>query len=90
MQGEQWQVSLLFKYLAEMSEAAGINTELEGLMTDELLQVDLSSWYRVNDQLKLYGKIDNITDEEVIVSRRPFGARPGKPQQVIVGVKYSF
>ena len=90
LQGLQWQVSLLFKYLSEMSEAAGINTDLEGLMTDELLQVDLSSWYQVNDQLKLYGKIDNITDEEVIVSRRPFGARPGKPQQVIVGVKYSF
>ncbi len=90
LQAEQWQVSLLFKYLSEMSEAAGSNTELEGLMTDELLQVDLSSWYQVNEQLKLYGKIDNLTGEEVIVSRRPFGARPGKPTQVIVGVKYSF
>ena len=90
LQAEQWQVSLMFKYLSEMSEAAGSNTELEGLMTDELLQVDLSSWYQVNDQLKLYGKIDNITGEETIVSRRPFGARPGKPTQVIAGVKYSF
>lgn len=90
LQGEQWQVSVMFKYVSEMSEAAGINTELEGLMTDELLQVDLSSWYQVNEQLKFYGKIDNITDEEVIVSRRPFGARPGKPRQVIAGVKYSF
>jgi Fe(3+) dicitrate transport protein len=90
LQGEQWQVSLMFKYLSEMSEAAGSNTELESLMTDELLQVDLSSWYQISDKLKLYGKLDNITDEEVIVSRRPFGARPGKPRQVIVGVKYSF
>jgi Fe(3+) dicitrate transport protein len=90
LQGEQWQVSLMFKYLSEMSEAAGTNTELEGLMTDELMQVDLSSWYQVNNQLKLYGKIDNITGEEVIVSRRPFGARPGKPTQVIAGIKYSF
>lgn len=90
LQGEQWQASVMFKYVSEMSEAAGSNTELEGLMTDELLLVDLSSWYQVSDQLKLYGKIDNITDEEVIVSRRPFGARPGKPRQVIVGVKYSF
>jgi len=73
-----------------MSEAAGSNTELEGLTTDELMQVDLSSWYQVNDQIKLYGKIDNITGEEVIVSRRPFGARPGKPTQIIAGVKYSF
>lgn len=90
LQAEQWQASLLIKYLSEMSEAAGSNTELEGLVTDELLQVDFSAWYQVYDQLKLYGKIDNITDEEVIVSRRPFGARPGKPRQAIIGVKYSF
>ncbi|WP_082627165.1 TonB-dependent receptor family protein [Colwellia sp. TT2012] len=90
LQAEHWQASLLFKYVTEMSEAAGSNTELEGLMTDDLVQVDFSAWYRVNDQIKLYGKVDNITDEEVIVSRRPFGARPGKPRQVIVGVKYSF
>ncbi len=90
LQGEQWQVAVLVKYLSEMSEAAGTNTELEGLMTDELVQIDFSSWYQVNDSLKLYGKIDNITDEQVIVSRRPFGARPGKPMQAIVGVKYSF
>jgi len=90
VQGENWQTSLLFKYLTEMSEAAGSNTELEGLMTDELLQIDFSAWYQINDQFKVYGKLDNVTDEEVIVSRRPFGARPGKPRQAIVGVKYSF
>ncbi|NQZ27637.1 MAG: TonB-dependent receptor [Colwellia sp.] len=90
LQAEYWQASLLFKYITEMSEAAGSNTELEGLTTDELIQVDFSAWYQVNKQIKLYGKVDNITDEEVIVSRRPFGARPGKPRQVIVGVKYSF
>ncbi|GAW96624.1 TonB-dependent receptor family protein [Colwellia sp. MT2012] len=90
LQAEHWQASLLFKYVTEMSEAAGSNTELEGLMTDELVQVDFSAWYQLNNQIKLYGKIDNITDEEVVVSRRPFGARPGKPRQVIVGVKYSF
>ena len=90
LQGAQWQVAVLVKYLSAMSEAAGTNTELEGLMTDELIQVDFSAWYQVNDSLKLYGKIDNITDEQVIVSRRPFGARPGKPMQAIVGVKYSF
>ena len=90
MQAENWQASLLFKYVSEMSEAAGTNTELEGVFSDELMQLDFSSWYQVNEQIKLYGKIDNITDEQVIVSRRPFGSRPGKPRQVILGVKYSF
>jgi Fe(3+) dicitrate transport protein len=90
LQAENWQASLLFKYVSEMSEAAGTNTELDGLFSDEIMQLDFSSWYQVNDRLKVYGKIDNITDEQVIVSRRPFGARPGKPRQAIVGVKYSF
>jgi Fe(3+) dicitrate transport protein len=90
LQSEHWQVSLLVKYMSEMSEAAGTNTELAGEITDELVQLDLSTWYQMNDKIKLYGKIDNMTNEQVIVSRRPFGARPGKPQQVIFGVKYSF
>ncbi len=90
LQAENWQASLLCKYVSEMSEAAGTNTELEGLFSDELTQLDFSSWYQLNDSLKVYGKIDNITDEQVIVSRRPFGARPGKPRQAIIGVKYSF
>jgi Fe(3+) dicitrate transport protein len=33
--------------------------------------------------------IDNLGDNEYIVSRRPFGARPGLPFQVIGGFKYS-
>jgi Fe(3+) dicitrate transport protein len=87
---EDWQVSLLFKYVQKMLEAAGTATELEDYYTDDLTQIDFSSWYQINDSLKLYGKIDNLTDESIIVSRRPFGARSGKPRQVIAGIKYTF
>ena len=90
LQGESWQASILIKYISEMQESAGDNTELAAFKTDELVQIDFSSWYQVNAAIKLYAKLDNITDEEVIVSRRPFGARPGKPRQAVVGVKYSF
>ena len=87
---DNWQVSLLLKYVDEMLEAAGTATELAGYYTDNIQQLDLSSWYQINDAIKIYGKIDNLTDETVIVSRRPFGARSGKPRQAIVGVKYTF
>lgn len=87
---EQWRASLLFKHTDEMPEAAGSGTELEGLMTEEIQQWDFSAWYQVNNDLKAYLKVDNLTDEQVIVSRRPFGARPGKPQQATVGLKYEF
>ncbi|OUR60929.1 membrane receptor protein [Colwellia sp. 39_35_sub15_T18] len=87
---EHWQVSLLFKYVEKMLEAAGTATELAGYYTDDIGQVDFSSWYQVNDAIRIYGKVDNLTDDTVIVSRRPFGARSGKPRQVIVGIKYTF
>ena len=87
---ENWQISLLFKYVQKMLEAAGTSTELEGYYTDNIQQFDFSSWYQVNDSLRLYGKIDNLTDKTVIVSRRPFGARTGKPRQITAGIKYTF
>jgi len=90
LQHEHWRVAVLMKYLDEMPEAAGANTELENLYTDTLTQVDLSAWYQLNPALKAYLKVDNISDETVIVSRRPFGARPGKPRQVTMGIKMKF
>lgn len=87
---EHWRAALLFKHQDNMQEAAGSATELSGFMTDELQFVDFSAWYNLCSSLKTYLKIDNMTDESNIVSRRPFGARPGKPRQAVVGVKYSF
>jgi Fe(3+) dicitrate transport protein len=90
LRAEVWQVALSYKYVAEMLEASGLSTELAGVRTSSLSQFDLSAHYQVNQELRLYAKVDNLTDEVEIVSRRPFGARPGKPQQVIVGMKYAF
>jgi Fe(3+) dicitrate transport protein len=90
LEGAGWRVDVSFKYVDEMREAAGTNTPLSGLYTESLNQWDISSWYQWSEPLRLYAKIDNLTDDQTIVSRRPFGARPSKPRQVIVGVKYTF
>jgi Fe(3+) dicitrate transport protein len=88
--GENWQLDLAYKYITEMSEAAGTGVELAGLMTSDISQIDLAAWYQINAALKIYAKLDNLTDETNIVSRRPFGARPSKPRQIILGAKYAF
>tara|TARA_R110000751_G_scaffold98096_4_gene190888 strand:+ start:45444 stop:47669 length:2226 start_codon:yes stop_codon:yes gene_type:complete len=88
--GENWQLDLAYKYVAEMSEASGTGVELSGAMTSDISQIDLAAWYQINDSLRLYSKLDNLTDEANIVSRRPFGARPGKPRQFMLGAKYNF
>ena len=90
LESELWQLGLMTKYVSAMLEAAGENTELEGYETDEILQLDFSASYWINNQTKAYFKVDNLTDEQNLVSRRPFGARPGKPRQMTLGVKYKF
>ena len=52
--------------------------------------VDLSASYELGRYGQIYGKIDNLFDDAEIVSRRPYGARPGKPRQVSLGYKYRF
>ena len=90
LEHETWRAALLVKHLDEMHEAAGASTELAGYKTEALQQIDFSAWYQLAPSLKTYLKVDNVTDESVIVSRRPFGARPGKPRQAMIGIKYSF
>jgi Fe(3+) dicitrate transport protein len=88
--GENWQLDLAYKYVAEMSEASGTGVELTGVVTSDISQIDLAAWYQISDSLRLYSKLDNLTDEANIVSRRPFGARAGKPRQFVFGAKYAF
>lgn len=92
-----WETNLNFKYVSEMKEVAGevvdkpvgVNT-LEGVKTDASLIIDLSASYDLGEYGRIYGKVDNLTDEAYIVSRRPYGARPSKPRQFVIGYKYQF
>ncbi len=86
--GTSWDISDLPDGVTASSN--GINVPLEGKTTDSSVVVDFSANYNLGDYGTVYGKIDNLLDEETIVSRRPYGARPGKPRQFVVGYKYSF
>ena len=58
--------------------------------TDGSVVVDISGNYQVSDALKLFARIENLTDEQDIVSRQPYGARPNKTRTFSVGAQYSF
>lgn len=90
LQGDIWKVAIIAKHVDKMQEAAGSRVDLEDFYTDTINQIDLSSWIQIKETLKLYAKIDNLTDQQKIVSRRPFGARAGKTRQLTVGLKYDF
>ena len=58
--------------------------------TDSSFILDLSGSYNVNADLRVFARIENLTDEENIVSRQPYGARPNKSRTASVGITYSF
>ncbi|HCP45710.1 MAG TPA: hypothetical protein DIU15_06695, partial [Deltaproteobacteria bacterium] len=51
--------------------------------------VDLSAEFRISDHIRLYTSLHNITNTAYMVSRRPYGARPGRPFHAMFGVKLS-
>ncbi len=88
--GNQWEANLLVRYQSEMLEASGEGVTLSGVKTEAFTTLDLAASYDLGDWGELYGKIDNLLDEAEIVSRRPYGARPNKPQQFVVGYRLGF
>lgn len=57
--------------------------------TDSWLNVDLAANYQFNDHVNFYGRIDNLTDNHVIVARHPYGARPNLGRTAALGVHFS-
>jgi Fe(3+) dicitrate transport protein len=97
---EEWDINFIARYVGEMQEVSGKATTpegvpvekiyLEGATTEAYVVVDFSASYFLGSYGKVYIKADNILDSQEIVSRRPYGARPSKPQQMFVGYQYNF
>ena len=51
---------------------------------------DFSVHYAATDNTNLFVTARNIFDEEYVVGRLPQGARPGMPQQLLLGVETQF
>ena len=65
-----------------MRDAPGQAPLDEVLSTDAHFVLDIAGTYRMSDTLCFYGKVDNATRAQYIVSHRPFGIRPGKPMRI--------
>jgi Fe(3+) dicitrate transport protein len=79
--------ALSVTYVAAMREEAGSEPLETSLATDELLTIDVALYYRASSPIELYLVVRNLLDDQKIVSRRPFGARPNAPRWIEVGVK---
>jgi len=77
-------------YVGEMRDVAGDGKIPTAERVEDHFVADLLAYWDFSERGRLYLGLDNLGDADYIVSRRPFGARPGKPFQAMGGIKYHF
>lgn len=85
-----WSAGLSVSYQSRMRDSAGEGPIPNGTGSDSFTVLDLSGRWDFNAHFSVMARADNLLDREYIVSRRPFGARPGKPQSFQLGLRYAF
>ena len=58
--------------------------------TDSSLVVDLSGNFQLSEAVNVFARIENLSDEQDIVARQPYGARPNKPLTAFIGARFDF
>lgn len=86
-----WDNYAIVKFTDEMCVSTGCNKTGTNLdETESLTVVDFVSRYPLRRETNAYLRIENVFDEQRIVSRLPDGARPNKPMTVSVGLTHEF
>lgn len=73
-----------------MRDTAGVGPIPAGSGNDAHAVLDLALRATLGRGFALTGRVDNLADEAYVAARRPFGARPGKPRSVHLGLEYRF
>ena len=82
--------NLSLKHTSEMRTTAGSGSLVSGLKTDATSIIDLGVKYDLQSNIKLSVGVNNLMDDDGIVARRPYGARPTMPRTFSLGVDYTF
>lgn len=77
-------------FVDRMRETAGQGVFVPGTTTDAYFTADLSGKFKASKAVSFLFNARNLFGAEYIVSRRPFGARPGAPRWVTVGLRLDF
>lgn len=86
-----WDNHFVAKYMDETCVQVGCNRDDDRFdRTESLFVVDWISRYALSEDVTAFVKVENLLDEQVIISRLPDGARPNKPRTGMVGVDYKF
>ncbi|HEY5612135.1 MAG TPA: TonB-dependent receptor, partial [Lysobacter sp.] len=90
LEHERWRVNLAGNYIDDMRTVASQGSVAATRRTGSAFVVDLAASYKLTDQAELFTRVENLTDETWIASRRPAGARPGMSRMTYVGMRVKF
>lgn len=90
--GASWRVNLTVAYQDDMCVDKLCNRDGSRLFyrTESLWVWDAAAHYDFSEGLSAYLKVDNLFDEQVIISRSPDGARANRPRTASLGMKFVF
>lgn len=90
----RWGASVRASFVDDtFTSANNVSAEVNGLgaadarfgQTDSYEIVDIAGYYDIKSDLQIFAGIQNLFEEEYIVSRQPHGPRPGAPRTWYVG-----
>lgn len=85
-----WGINVAGTFVESTREKAGQGKPRPGELTDSYFLLDASAKYRFSKALELYVNGRNLLDDRYIAARSPFGARPGAPRWMMVGIRGEF
>jgi Fe(3+) dicitrate transport protein len=87
---KKWGVDVAFRAQSLMRDVAGQGAIDVTERIPAFAYLDAAAYYVLPMNIRLYVTVDNLTNATSIVSRRPFGIRPGKPITAMAGLRYQF
>ncbi|MFT5356402.1 MAG: Fe(3+) dicitrate transport protein [Polyangiales bacterium] len=76
-------------FVGEMRESASQGEPDVEDVTERYATLDLIGWVKATARIRVYGRLENLTNAQPLTSRRPFGARPLRPFSLQVGIRFS-
>jgi Fe(3+) dicitrate transport protein len=87
---KRWGLWSTLAFNGQMRDLPGVGAIADDELVPRFLTLDLGGRVWVSPRASVYLNVMNVTGAEYMISRRPFGARPGRPRFGAIGFKYDF
>jgi Fe(3+) dicitrate transport protein len=90
VRARRFELAATARSTGELRDVAGQGPIADGERIPGHTVFDLAAHALLGRLGELYLTVDNVADQAYLVSRRPYGARPGKPRTAVLGWRGSF